>query len=73
MDTDALTTDTALAAAWAYLTQAYDAFRAEGNADAARRALVLAKQTERLHSRIVKADNAALDAMLDVAAQAWGE
>lgn len=68
-NTDTPSADTALAAAWAYLTQAYDAFRAEGNANAARRALALAKQIERLHSRIVKADNAALD----VAAQAWGE
>lgn len=65
-----------LATAWAHLIQAYDALRAEGQSDAARRALALAKQTERLHGRVIQIDNADTDtlaAMLDVAARAWGE
>lgn len=65
-----------LKSAYFALVQAYDALRAEGQPDAARPALALAKQTERLHGRVIQIDNADTDtlaAMLDVAARAWGE
>lgn len=77
MDTDMLTADNLLATAWAHLIQAYDALRAEEQPDAARRCLALAKQIERLHGKVIKADHAAaldaVDEMLAVAGKAWGE
>lgn len=76
-DTTHPATHNLLATAWAHLIQAYDALRADGYEAEAHRAIALAKQTERLHSKVIAKDNAAaldaVDEMLAVASKAWGE